>query len=134
VTADTSVVIAALSSWHAQHDLAGPAVRNVASLPAHAMLEAFSVLTRLPRGLSVSPGEAERLLSTAFPQPPLLLPAGARRRLLRDIAAACVSGGAAYDALVGLEARAHDQLLVTLDERALDTYRRLDVPARLLTA
>jgi hypothetical protein len=134
MTADTSVVVAGLSSWHEQHEAAAPVLRDIRALPAHATLEVFSVLTRLPGGLAVAPGDAERLLATAFDEPPLALQPAARRRLLRDLAAASIGGGAAYDALVGLEARAHDRMLVTLDRRALDTYRRLDVDARLLTA
>jgi predicted nucleic acid-binding protein len=134
MTADTSVVVAALSSWHEQHEVAAPLLRDVHALPAHAALEVFSVLTRLPRGLALTPADAERVLSATFAEPPLVLPAAARKRLLRDLAGASIGGGAAYDALVGLEARAHDQVLVTLDRRALDTYRRLDVRARLLAA
>lgn len=34
-------------------------------------------------------------------------------------------GGASYDGLVALEAAAHAETLLTLDERAQVTYRRL---------
>jgi hypothetical protein len=38
-----------------------------------------------------------------------------------------VLGGATYDGLVGLEASAHGETLLTLDRRAAATYRRLGV-------
>lgn len=41
-------------------------------------------------------------------------------------------GGASYDGLVGLEARAHARVLLSLDRRAQETYRRLGVTARAL--
>jgi hypothetical protein len=37
-----------------------------------------------------------------------------------------------YDGLVALEARAHDQVLLTRDTRAQDTYRRLGAAFRAL--
>ncbi len=36
-----------------------------------------------------------------------------------------VFGGASYDGLVALEAKAHARTLLTLDERAQSTYRRV---------
>ena len=132
MTADTSAVIAALSTWHEQHVVAAEAIADVRALPAHALLEAYSVLTRLPGGLAVDPTEAARVLAAAFDAAPLQVPARERRRMLDGFAGAGVAGGASYDGLVGLEARANEQMLITLDRRALETYRRLDVPARLL--
>ena len=43
-----------------------------------------------------------------------------------------VLGGAVYDGLVALSAAAHGATLLTLDRRALPTYRRCGVPHRLL--
>jgi toxin FitB len=40
-------------------------------------------------------------------------------------ARAGVAGGASYDGVVALEAAAHEQTLLTLDQRAQDAYRRL---------
>jgi hypothetical protein len=54
--------------------------------------------------------------------------------LLSTLSAAGILGGATYDGLVALEAAAHDELLVTLDERAQRTYERLQVPFRALSA
>jgi len=43
-----------------------------------------------------------------------------------------VFGGGSYDGLVALEAQAHDHPLLTLDECAQATYRRLGAPFRPL--
>ena len=102
------------------------------ALPAHARLEAYSVLTRLPGGLAVPSSDAARVLEARFDGVPLRLDVRQRRHLLRSLADANVLGGAAYDALVALEARAHDQTLITLDERAQLIYARLGVAYQAL--
>jgi hypothetical protein len=48
------------------------------------------------------------------------------------LADAGVFGGASYDGLVGLETRAHGHVLISLDRRAQETYRRLGVAFRAL--
>jgi len=118
-------VIAALSAWHERHEAAAEALAGVAALPSHVVLEAFSVLTRLPAGLAVDPTTAAGLLRERFRDPPLMLDAEQRAGLLDRLAEARVSGGSAYDGLVALEAATHGETLLTLDERALTTYRRL---------
>jgi hypothetical protein len=50
--------------------------------------------------------------------------------VIERFADAGVSGGAACDGLIALEAAAHDETLATLDGRAQRTYRRLGVPYR----
>lgn len=102
------------------------------ALPAHAMLEVYSVLTRLPGGLAVPAAEAAEVLEARFDGAVLRVEARERKRLLRTLAESGVHGGASYDALVALEARAHDQVLLTLDERAQQTYARLGVAYRAL--
>jgi hypothetical protein len=124
--------VAALAAWHDRHEAAAAALAEVRALPAHAMLEAYSVLTRLPGGLAVPAAEAAAVLEARFDAAPLRLDARGRRRLLRTFADAGVHGGASYDGLVALEAQAHDETLVTLDERARQTYARLGVAYRAL--
>lgn len=92
------------------------------------------MLTRLPSGLAVPPDTAASLLTELFPDAPLSLDRDARRRLLETLSRAGVVGGAAYDGLVALEAGAHGRFLLTLDQRAQSTYRRLGVPFRVITA
>jgi hypothetical protein len=134
LTADTSAVIAALSAWHEQHDVAAGALADVESLPAHVIVEAYSVLTRLPSGLAVPPRTAADVLGRRFAGTPLEASARKRTTVLARFADAGVFGGATYDGLVALQAAAHDRTLLTLDQRAQLTYRRLGVPFRDLGA
>jgi hypothetical protein len=116
-------VIAALSAWHQDHEAAREALTGVTALPAHALTEAYGVLTRLPAGLAVPPRIAADVLSRRFPDTPLSVED--RHGVLRTLARAGVLGGATYDGLVALEAARHDETLVTLDRRAQRTYERL---------
>ena len=118
-------MIAALSAWHEQHDAAAAGVEAVSALPAHVMLEAYSVLTRLPGGLAVPAAVASEVLVERFPGEPFRLSDRDRAALPATLARAGVAGGASYDGLVALEAAAHGQELLTLDGRAQDAYRRL---------
>lgn len=44
---DSSVCIPALAAWHVAHERCRPVAAG-ATIPAHALLETYSVLTRLP--------------------------------------------------------------------------------------
>jgi hypothetical protein len=98
------------------------------------LVEAYSVLTRLPSGLAVAPTLAASVLARRFSHPPLRLDDAQRGIVLQTLAAAGVFGGASYDGLVALEAKTHGRTLLTLDERAQSTYRRLGVPYTVVTA
>jgi len=69
---DSSVVVAALASWHEHHDAALAAVQEALSseagaiVPGHALVEAYSVLTRLPRPHRLRPADAARALQDTF--------------------------------------------------------------------
>jgi hypothetical protein len=106
----------------------------VVALPAHVVVEAYSVLTRLPSGLAVPASTAAGVLNERFGQAPLRLDDGMRHAVLRTLAGSAVSGGASYDGLVALEAAAHGHRLLTLDDRAEATYRRLGVEFELIAA
>jgi hypothetical protein len=121
-------VIAALSAWHEQHTAAAEALATVTALPAHALLEVYSVLTRLPSGLAVPPASAAAVLADRFDGEPLSLSSAERGEVPATLAGAGVAGGAAYDGLVALEAAAHGETLLTLDRRAQVTYRRVGAP------
>jgi toxin FitB len=97
------------------------------ALPAHVLLEAYSVLTRLPSGLAVAPASAADVLQRRFPRAPLRLGEAERGDLLKRLDGAGIIGGAGYDGLVALEAAAHGHTLLTLDARAQTTYQRLGV-------
>jgi predicted nucleic acid-binding protein len=130
ITADTSVVVPALLDWHEHHEIAHPATDGVTQLPTHVLAESYSVLTRLPHGLSLAPEVAAELLLEAFPGTPLVLAAVAHQGLLRELAGAGVRGGAVYDAVVAATAAAAGADLLTLDGRAVSTYRAVGVRFR----
>jgi hypothetical protein len=48
IAADTSLVVALFASWHEAHDAAREALPGEVRLPAHVLIESYSVLTRLP--------------------------------------------------------------------------------------
>lgn len=70
------------------------------------------------------------MLAERFPDAPLALEPRSRLALLGRLAEAGISGGASYDALVGLEAQQHGRALLTLDERAVTTYDALGINHR----
>jgi hypothetical protein len=123
-------VIAALAAWHERHEAAALALAPVTALPAHVLLEVYSVLTRLPSGLAVQATTAAATLQRRFRDPPLRC--DDRGELLTRLAGVDVFGGASYDGLVALEAAAHGRTLLTLDERARHTYQRMGVAFSLL--
>jgi hypothetical protein len=104
--------------------------RDVA-LSGHALIETYSVLTRLPGDLRMEPEDAARLLRERFTTP-LTLGATASRRLPDALSQLGIVGGAVYDALVAFAAVAHDADLATRDLRAKATYEA--VGARVVIA
>lgn len=91
------------------------------------------MLTRLPSGLAVPPTLAAETLARRFSEPSLRLDHAERHRVLETLAGAGVFGGASYDGLVALEAKAHARTLLTLDERAQSTYQRLGAAFTVIT-
>jgi predicted nucleic acid-binding protein len=102
---DSSVIVAALASWHESHERARRAVARSLEgaqppvVPDHALVEAFSVFTRLPPGYRISPRDAHDLLRAALHRRTRV--SGERRgagwALLGAAAASDVAGGAVYD-------------------------------------
>lgn len=121
-----------MSAWHQEHEAAARALEPVTALPAHVVVEAYSVLTRLPAGLAVPAESAARVLSERFQDPPLHLADSERATILRELASAGIIGGASYDGLVAMEAKAHGRMLLTLDVRAQLTYQRVGAPFRVI--
>jgi hypothetical protein len=60
------------------------------------LVEAYSVLTRLPSGLAVPASVAADVLDRRFPDAPLQIESGERRSVLATLAGVGVLGGAAY--------------------------------------
>ena len=126
--ADTSVVVAALATWHEGHAPASAAIAGGVRLPAHCLLESYSVLTRLPPPHRFEPRVARDLLRSTFTGEPLFIDGVAHGALLDRLVEAGISGGATYDALIGITASQHDALLLTRDRRAMRVYTALGVP------
>lgn len=130
---DSGVIVAGFATWHEAHDLAAAEIRARPRVAAHALLEAYSVLTRLPAPHRAPAGLAAEFLVAAFPDDPIVLPAEAHRRLVtRQFVELGISGGACYDALIAETTRRAGDTLVTLDRRALATYIKIGCPAELL--
>lgn len=130
---DASVVIAAFASWHEANAAARRALQDRPALVAHCAIETYSVLTRLPVPHRAPADLVVEFLRATFRGTPLVLPARAIRDLPGLFAVHGVAGGATYDGLVAATARHHDAVLLTLDARAADTYRRIGVDYRLLS-
>ena len=130
---DSSVVVAACASWHDMHDLARKTLDRGPRLVGHCALEALSVLTRLPAPNRVPAALVIEFLGDWFSDDPLVLSASDMRALPRQLQQLGIAGGAVYDGLVAMTARAHGVELLSLDTRADPTYRRCGVSYRILT-
>lgn len=100
-------------------------------LAGHAAFETYSVLTRLPGELRLSPAAAHRIIAANFPAGAHLSPA-ASADALATLAAAGIAGGSVYDGLVGLAAASARIRLISRDRRALPTYAALTVDVELV--
>lgn len=119
---DTSVAVPLLVRGHTAHDaVVAWWDRREIALCGHALVETYSVLTRLPGDLRLAPEDAVRLLGERFTAPLLLAPETAGR-LPEVLGRLGIAGGAVYDALVGLAAAEHAAELATRDGRARATY------------
>jgi len=128
---DTSAALALVLADHEQHAVVVAAVRGLGlGLCGHAAFEVFSVLTRLPAASRLGRADAARVIASFTHT--RLLGTRAAARLLRDLPALGIAGGAVYDALVGAAAVEHELELLSLDRRAAATYRELGVRVRVL--
>lgn len=132
IAVDTSVVVAAFASWHEAHASAAAALARKPRVPAHVLVEAYSVLTRLPPPHRAPPGLVAAFLLESFRAAPLVLPARAHLRLVEEAAAAGTTGGSIHDALIAATLRHAGARLVTRDRRAVPSYERFGVEYELL--
>lgn len=132
LTCDSSALIPALVSWHDDHRAARRAVLDgVEHVPAHVLLECYSVLTRLPAPHRIAPENAADVIAQ-LQMTALTLPDDAYRELVVDLGHARIQGGAVYDALVAATARHHNFRLLTRDRRARATYDAVAVEYTVL--
>ena len=127
IAVDTSVVVAAFATWHEGHASAAAALARRPRVPAHVLVETYSVLTRLPPPHRAPAGLVASFLAGRFADAPLMLPARAHLRLIEQAAAAGLVGGSVHDALIGATALHVRARLLTRDRRALATYDMLEV-------
>ncbi len=123
---DTSVMVAAVCSWHEHHHRAtGELERRLRRgdtliLAAPALVEAYSVLTRLPAPHRLSPTDAATVLEMNFLTGSRMIALERRnyRGLLKEAAFQNVSGGRVYDWVIAACARkAKVSVLLTLNVR-----------------
>ena len=104
---DTSCIVACVCSWHVHHAQAVAAIEARLAAgekmlsAAHALAEAYAVLTRLPAPHRLSPADALALIEGNFFDDAVALDADGYRTLLRRAATEGIAGGRTYDALIG---------------------------------
>lgn len=130
VAVDTSVAVPLLVSSHESHGVVLEwATGRKLALCGHALIETYSVLTRLPGTARVAATDAVTLIDSNFERRLELLDG---RDVHREMARLGVEGGAAYDALVALAALGHGMVLATRDARARNTYEAVGVQVLLI--
>ncbi len=132
IAVDTSVVVAGFASWHAGHRPALAVLARKPRVPAHVLLETYSVLTRLPPPHRAPADVVAGFLHERFGEAPLTLPPRAYLELVVTMAAVSLTGGAIYDALIAACVRNAEATLLTRDQRALPVYERVGVRYELV--
>ena len=88
-----------------------------AAIPAHALIEAYATLTRMPEPFRISGHAAAEALDRAWRGRTLVPPADLAPELPHIPARASVVGGSSYDGHVALTAQAHEGTHISLDLR-----------------
>jgi len=126
---DTNCMVAAVCSWHEHHAAAAAEIERrfergeSLAVPAPALVEAYAVLTRLPPPHRLAPADAWTLLEANFVAGAavIALMAASYARLLRRLAHERISGGRAYDAVIGECVRhAKSHTLLTFNRKHFD--------------
>jgi len=119
--------VAAFASWHEGHRASVAALDRKPRVPAHVLIETYSVLTRLPPPHRAEADLVVAFLAQRFRDSPLTLPARAHVALLQTASESGLAGGAIYDAIVAATARHAGATLLTRDHRARPVYERIGV-------
>lgn len=102
----TSILVAGVLSWHEQHTASQRELEALAQpestpmLPAHALVECYSVLARLPTPHRIAASDAHALLSGSFASWPVAGTANDVWDLLAHLADNDIIGGMVYDTLI----------------------------------
>jgi predicted nucleic acid-binding protein len=130
IAVDSTVVIAALLSWHEFHQRAGQALENALAgrllvIPFPVLVESYSVMTRLPSPHRLRPEIAHDLLHGSFAHARIVgLSARKAWTFLGDCVASSTAGGRVYDSVIAsaaIEARASE--LLTFNPRDFEVFR-----------
>ena len=137
IAIDSSVIVAALAQWHSEHVRAQRALERALEgkdgvvVPAHALVESFSVLTRMPAPYRAGAADVLQSLKQTFESTRLVtLNSRSIWPVLERVVSLGLSGGIVYDALI-LEAAsdAGATKLLTLNTR---DYDRLEPRLRVV--
>lgn len=123
-------MVPAVSSWHEHYERVVTAIESRLDrgekllVPAPGLVEAYSVLTRLPPPFRIAPSSAGALLEANFMSAPAevaALSASEYEGLIGSAAQQNVSGGAAYDAvIVACALAAKADVLLTFNRRQFE--------------
>jgi len=132
IAVDSSVIIAGLLGWHEFHERAAASLEKALArkhllIPFPALVESYSVMTRLPSSHRVRSDVAYQLLHDSFGQVRVAaLPANKAWPFLRDCQASEVAGGRTYDALIAIIAiEAGASEILTFNPRHFDSFSAL---------
>lgn len=134
VAADTSVLVPAYLSGHELHEAARIALDRPVSVPVHVIVETYATLTAMPAPYRQEPSMVLAWLAEEFPNTLPHPSSDLVRTMLAAAGGAGVRGGAVYDALIATNVLGSGLRLVSADERALPTYRRVGVEVDVVRA
>lgn len=122
-------MVAAVCTWHERHSVTAAAIERRLQrgerlvIAAHALLEAYAVLTRLPAPHRLAPSDAWALVKTNFVERATVvaLSGPAYLTLLNRLVPMGIGGGRSYDAIIAACARQGKvDALLTLNARHFD--------------
>lgn len=129
IAVDSSVVVTAAIGVRGRREAARGALLVEPSLPSHAALESYAVLTRLPPPFKMSAMDARAFIRSWCAPNLLHLSARGVKSFLAELPELSLLGGTVYDALIGRTAAAASARLLTMDRRALAVYRLVGADA-----
>ena len=122
-------MVAAVCSWHERHAAAADAIERRLdrgerlAIAAHALVEAYAVLTRLPAPHRLAPADAWALVQANFVTSAAVVTLNGKAyvTLLNRLAAERIGGGRSYDAVIAACAgQAKADTLLTFNPRHFD--------------
>jgi predicted nucleic acid-binding protein len=126
---DSSCMVAAVCTWHEHHAAASSGIERRLdrgermAIAAHALVETYAVLTRLPAPHRLAPGDAWALVHANFVKHATVvaLSGAATVKMLDALAGTGIGGGRTYDAAIAASARqAGVSALLTFNPRHFD--------------